>query len=128
MRFIILLALLVSCGRGPAGKSGLNGKDGGSCRVESVSNGARIICDDGSQSVILNGEDGVSEVFNIIDPCGDDVSEFDEILLKTNSGIIAYLEDRGRRILVKLSPGNYVTGDRQLCQFRVNSDDSITEL
>jgi hypothetical protein len=161
MKLFLTMLLVVSCGRGPAGKTGKsglngadgkNGVDGSSCHVEFVVNGARIFCDDGSQSVVYNGQDGAdgangtdgidgvdgvdgrdgvdgySPVLAIIDPCGDKPGKYDEILLKTDSGIIAYLENRGKRFLANLSPGTYVTTDEQACNFKVNADNTITEL
>lgn len=146
MKLFLIMLLLVSCGRGPAGKAGkngLNGADGSSCHVEPLENGARLFCDDGSQSVVYNGEDGsqgengvdgtdgqngISPVLSIIDPCGDKPGKYDEVLLKTDSGLIAYFENNGKKFLASLPPGTYATTDEQACNFRVNADNTITEL
>jgi hypothetical protein len=155
MRLLLIMLFVVSCGRGDkgrtgnSGRNGVDGKDGSSCHVESLENGARLYCDDGSQSVVYNGEDGsqgeqgvqgetgvdgvdgqngISPVLAIIDPCGDKPGKYDEVLLKTDSGLISYFESNGKKFLARLSPGTYVTTDDQACNFRVNVDNTITEL
>lgn len=176
---ISALLILTSCGArrsgwvGPAGKdgtngingvNGTNGIDGKSCHVETLGNGARIYCDDGSQSVVLNGEEGlqgatgssghdgidgidgtngtnghdgqngtngtngISPVLTIVDPCGDNPSQFDEVLIKTDSGYLAYFEEGSKRYLAKLSVGSYRTTDSQSCNFTVNANGTITDL
>lgn len=50
--------------QGLAGRNGINGedgsdgKDGSSCSVQSITNGARITCTDGTQASITNGSNG----------------------------------------------------------------------
>ncbi|MDH5597130.1 MAG: hypothetical protein OEY44_03425 [Candidatus Peregrinibacteria bacterium] len=39
-----------------------DGADGGSCRVEEVSEGALVTCDDGSEALVPNGTDGANGV------------------------------------------------------------------
>jgi hypothetical protein len=151
---IFSLLTLVSCGcqdggtgaKGKDGTNGVNGKDGSSCHVNSVSNGAIITCDDGTQSIVMNGEkgdkgdigsvgetgekgdngtNGISPVLETIDPCGNGTG-FDEVIIKTSSGFIAYFEDGSKRFLAKLDVGSYRTTDQQACRFSVNVDGSIT--
>jgi hypothetical protein len=137
---IFSLLTLVSCGArregktgasGKDGTNGVNGKDGSSCHVNSVSNGAIITCDDGTQSIVMNGEkgdngtNGISPVLETIDPCGNGTG-FDEVIIKTSSGFIAYFEDGSKRFLAKLDVGSYRTTDQQACRFSVNVDGSIT--
>ena len=60
------------------------------------------------------------QITELIDPCGDDVNEFDEILLVLGDGsIVAYMEDGGTRFLSTLQDGNYRTTDEQECNFSV---------
>lgn len=64
--------------------------------------------------------DGIGHsVTEIIDPCGDDVGEFDEVLLKMSNGdILAYFEQGNKRFLSTLPDnGNFITTDKQGCQF-----------
>jgi len=59
-------------------------------------------------------------VSEMIDPCGDNPNEFDEILLIMSDGsIIAYFEQGSKRFLGELPDGNYRTTDRQACNFSV---------
>lgn len=143
---IFTLLTLVSCGArregktgasGKDGTNGINGKDGSSCHVNSVSNGAIITCDDGSQSIVLNGDkggvgdkgdtgtNGISPILETIDPCGNGTG-FDEILIKTDIGYISYFEDGNKRFLAKLDAGNYRTTDQQACRFSINVNGAIT--
>jgi hypothetical protein len=143
---IFSLLTLVSCGAmregktgasGKDGTNGVNGKDGSSCHVNSVSNGAIITCDDGTQSIVMNGDkgevgdkgetgtNGISPILETIDPCGNGTG-FDEILIKTNIGYISYFEEGNKRFLAKLDIGSYRTTDQQACRFNVNADGSIT--
>lgn len=143
---IFSLLTLVSCGArregktgasGKDGTNGVNGKDGSSCHVNSVSNGAIITCDDGTQSIVMNGDkgdvgdkgetgtNGISPILETIDPCGNGTG-FDEILIKTNIGYISYFEEGNKRFLAKLDIGSYRTTDQQACRFSVNVDGSIT--
>lgn len=63
-----------------------------------------------------------SRIAEIIDPCGDDPANFDEVVLKTASGsFLAYFEQGGRRFLSELPDGNYRTTDRQRCRFSIDN-------
>lgn len=67
-------------------------------------------------------------IAEIIDPCGDNVGYFDEVLLKLNDNtILAYFEHGNRKGLSVLSNGNYETQDDQKCEFNVNNG-NITEI
>lgn len=45
---------------GKDGSNGVDGKDGESCKVEAVSNGSIITCPNGSNTLVINGKDGVN--------------------------------------------------------------------
>lgn len=81
----------------------------------------------GLQSAISDLEDaqqrGVAEV---IDPCGDNVGQFDEVIIKLHDGtFIAYFESGGKRFLSVLDDGSYRTTDRQRCSFRISNGELI---
>lgn len=121
---------LLGCGKDVDHNTYVQGK----CVTQTVSNGALITCTDGSQSLILNGTDGVDGVdapvsgtiTEVIDPCGDGPG-FDEVILRLGvDQLVAYFEQGGDRFLSILTPGNYSTTDSQSCPFTVNSDFSVT--
>lgn len=59
-------------------------------------------------------------VTKLIDVCGDDLNNFDEVILKTTDGrYIAYFEDGGKRFLTEITEGDYTTTDRQRCDFSI---------
>lgn len=58
------------------------------------------------------------QVTSIIDPCGDGPG-YDEVILQTSSGYLAYFETSGKRYLALLPNGSYVTTDQQACQFSI---------
>lgn len=59
-------------------------------------------------------------VKELIDPCGDNPSKFDEKLLVLSDGtIIAYFEHGNRRGLTDLVDGNYITTDSDRCHFSI---------
>lgn len=61
-------------------------------------------------------------VTQIIDPCGDNAGQFDEVLLVMSNGdIIGYFEQGSKRFLSVLPNGNYRTTDTQACNFTVNN-------
>jgi len=95
---------------GTNGKDGASGKDG-----QDGSDGQ-----DGADG--LDGSDGIVD---IVDPCGDDPSEVDEVLIRTSTDkVVAWYLDLG---LAVLEPGTYQTTDDQSCVFTVNSDKTITD-
>lgn len=47
---------------GPEGVKGLTGLNGGNCTVATTTNGASVVCPDGSTAIILNGIDGINGV------------------------------------------------------------------
>lgn len=53
------------------------------------------------------------QIYGFIDPCGPSTT-FDEILLDTNYGVVAYYKNLG---LVVLEDGAYATTDNQKCNF-----------
>ncbi len=60
-----------------------------------------------------------NRVVDYIDPCGDNVGQFDEILLVMSDGsIVAYFETGGNRFLSILPEnGRFTTTDSQRCSF-----------
>lgn len=140
MLFVWALLALTSCG---GDETRFVTNDPG-CVVEKVPEGTRVTC--GDDSVIIedgengdpgtpgedgsdgvpgdDGKDGDDGIVSIIDPCGDDPGNQDEILIVTTDGdILAWYKDLG---LVILEPGNYVTTDDQACNFTVGSDLSVS--
>jgi len=96
------------------------GPAGGSCTVASVIGGALISCEDGSSELITDGQNAILE---IIDPCGDNPGQFDEVLFRLSSGeVVAYFEQGSKRFLTVLNPGNYRTTDTQNCNFTITED------
>jgi len=61
---------------------------------------------------------GYTHIYAIINPCGDNPG-FDEILLKTSQGLLAYFEQGSNRFLSVLPDGNYQTTDQHRCKFSV---------
>jgi len=67
-------------------------------------------------------------VTELLDPCGNHPSNFDEILLRTSSGdIIAYFESGGNRFLSVLPQGSYGTTDGTNCSFSIDSQKRLCD-
>jgi hypothetical protein len=66
-------------------------------------------------------EDAGMAVNELIDPCGDAVGQFDEVLIRLSSGqIVAFFEGTNNtRFLSVLGDGQYQTSDEQKCRFDV---------
>lgn len=61
-----------------------------------------------------------NNIVNIIDPCGDMVGHFDEIILELQDGtFLAYFEQGSHRFLSVLPDGIYQTTDKQKCTFQI---------
>lgn len=112
------------------GKDGSNGQDGMSCKVTEVKDvGALVECGEGEErtsAMIYNGQNGrngISQVIEYIDPCGDN-GRFDEIILKMADGtLIAHYAGGGNtQFLTIIGPGNYQTTDGYKCNFSVTND------
>ena len=60
-------------------------------------------------------------VVGVVDPCGDNVNQFDEVLFKMSSGkFIAYFEQGNNRFMTVLSENtNYRTTDVEACNFKI---------
>jgi hypothetical protein len=66
-------------------------------------------------------------VTSMINPCGDEVGYFDEVILKTANGkYIAYFEDGGRRFLTEIGAGNFTTTDHERCNFSISNTGVLT--
>jgi hypothetical protein len=157
---LILISLfVVACGTegiisygypvvGPTGAKGDKGDPGENCTVQQAVNGALILCPDGSNVLVLNGEKGEKgdqgnkgdngedgqdaspssySIVAVIDPCGDSPNEFDEVIIRlADNSLIAYFEDGGKRFLASIPAGSYQTTDRQKCNFTVNANMTVT--
>jgi hypothetical protein len=70
------------------------------------------------QVKILN--DAGMTVVEVINPCGDQVGQYDEVLLKLSSGqVVAFFEQGTKRFLAILDNGTYRTTDQQSCVFKI---------
>lgn len=112
------------------GTNGIDGQDGSSCSVQPDPMGALISCTDGSQVVLLNGENGEDApptpytVTEMIDPCLDTPGP-DEVLLRLHNGtIIAWYTGLGLSVI---GPGNWTTTDSSACQFTVHPNGDVTD-
>jgi hypothetical protein len=89
-----------------------------------VVDGALIVCEDGTETFISDGNDGEDGVLSITDPCGDDPNHPDEVLLSLNDGsVIVWYKNVGLSVL---TVGNYTTTDHQKCNFTINEDGVIS--
>lgn len=52
---VVALIALTGCSKPKDGSNGINGAN---CRVESIPNGAIILCPDGTSKIVSNGQDG----------------------------------------------------------------------
>lgn len=107
------------------GDPGKDGKDGESCSLEQVTNGVLVKCPTGNAVVYngIDGRDGTDSVLEIIDPCGNQENQFDEIILRLSDGsLLCYFQSGDQRFLSLIGPGNYITTDNQSCYFTVNED------
>ncbi len=57
----------------------------------------------------------------IIDPCGDGPG-FDEVILKTSAGYMAYFESGSNRFLALIPAGSYRTTDASACPFTISTN------
>jgi len=95
------------------------------CTVAQEQDLTVISCPDGTKTAFFDGNAMVtpSPLIEIVDPCGDDEGRMDEVLLVFDDGtILAWLKRTG---LIVLTPGNYVTTDKQLCFFEITTDGEI---
>lgn len=108
--------------------------NGQSCSVQQASNGAIVTCGS-SSAVILNGKDAAPStsigIASYVYPCGKNEFANDEIFLRLTDGNLLGLYDGGPNLdrLALLSPGNYVTSDRdgcKKCYFTITNDLKIT--
>lgn len=101
------------------------------CHVEKVDNTTFVTCPDGSSSEIKDGAvgpqgnpgvNGNNAILEVIDPCGDNPHQIDEVILKANGILLTYIESNKYRFLGVLTPGTYITKDKQLCKYIVTED------
>lgn len=104
--------------------------NGQSCSVQQASNGAIVTCG-ASSAVILNGKDAAPStsigIASYVYPCGKNEFANDEIFLRLTDGNLLGLYDGGPNLdrLALLSPGGYVTTDRdgcKKCYFTITND------
>ena len=137
---IAVTLLILSLASGCSGVRGYTGKDGASCTVEQLANGAAITCEDGSTSLILNGAQGAIgmsgpigpqgnpgvsppagnyDVVGLVDPCGDGPGA-DEVLLRLRDGrLLAHYSSGSYEFLALIGTGLWRTTDQQSCYFNV---------
>jgi hypothetical protein len=73
-----------------------------------------------NQQVKILNEAGMT-VTEVINPCGDQVGQYDEVLIKLSSGqVVAFFEHGDKRFLSILDNGTYRTTDQQGCLFNIN--------
>ena len=109
---------------GVAGRDGTDGNDGND--GNDGSDGVDGVAGRDGRDGIDAGTYGISE---IIDPCGDDPDNLDEVILKLATGqLLIYFEDKGAKFLTLLTPGTYKTTDKQKCSFTVTADYEIEEI
>jgi hypothetical protein len=129
-KLFLSIMVLFTIGCAEDGKDGRNGVDGRNCIVTQLTNGAEIQCG-GSNAIVLNGTDGIVPnnnygIAELIDPCGDGPG-FDEVILRLNNGILlAHYSSGGYEFLTIVSQGNYVTTDKQKCNFHVDYNGNIS--
>lgn len=132
---------------GAPGRDGTDGHDGVGCSVQSVApgivapnGGALITCGD-TNTLVLNGIDGMDgqdgedasptaySITELVDPCGDALNIYDEVLLKMGNGmLVASFSDNQNGKNTRLSvvvPGTYQTTDGSNCIFTVQNDNSV---
>jgi len=81
---------------------------------------AQLIADLAILQAKVQGLENNLQVFSVQDPCGNGPG-FDEVVLSTNIGLIAFFESGSNRFLTVLSNGTYQTTDAQHCVFMVNN-------
>lgn len=103
-----------------------NGLAGQECVLEQLFNGVKITCGQ-SIAVVYNGTSAYS-VVDIIDVCGDDPGEFDEVILKLQNGkLMAHYSHGNDQFLTILeSDKTYITTDNSSCPFYVDSNNNVT--
>lgn len=66
------------------------------------------------------GPGGTDAFFQIIDPCGDDPDELDQVILQLSTGELLTSFERGHKgFLTLIENGDYTTTDKQECEFNV---------
>jgi hypothetical protein len=135
MTLLSTTILLLACGRAEFTSTQLQQQ------CATVENGGRVSvsCPNGLNYSFtaptngINGVDGVNGVdgmdtqdITVFDPCGDDPSSVDEILLIfPDKSVLAWYKNVG---LVVLTPGvTYQTTDNQRCIFKVDSDGNVND-
>lgn len=150
---LVAAVLVLSACAPKDGKDGGRGRDGSGCSVQQAMNGAIVICTDGTSALITNGvnglngtngtdgtdghdgnnghdglpgmdgRNGVDAIVEVIDPCGNNPNQFDEVILRLHDGsLLAYFEGHGNdRFLSIIGNGSYRTTDAQQCYFTVTN-------
>lgn len=124
--YVLMATFLDACG--PSGAT-FSGKDGQSCTVSQVDEGALIQCPDGTKSLVSNGTNGTNGNTLTAQPfCPTKlgVNGFQESYFTLNNGLYAVYYDGSHTFLVKLRAGNYVTTDGANCSFTINVNNTIT--
>lgn len=140
---------------GQDGAAGENGSNGRSCAVVAEINGAKIVCEDGSEVLITNGtngqngqdgadgqnggdgsngqdgsngSDGQDALIEVINPCGVQGSH-EELLFRFSDDLvyaIYYDAANSRAFFSRLPAGSYVTTDGFSCLFSVDANNQVS--
>ncbi len=117
MIFSLLVLALAGCSKdhyiqGPKGDKGDQGEVG----------------PQGPQGVA--GADGQDAILEIIDPCGDNPSKVDEVLLRLADGSLVGLFAKNHNgnypRLAVITDGKYITTDGTYCAFTVDSEGQVS--
>lgn len=107
-------------------------QSGSSCSVVPTKHGSSVVCTDGTSTNLENGrdgergEDGQDAIIEVINPC-DPQMKHDEVIFRLADGrLFGYFENKGRRYLTLLVPGQYETTDGTTCRFTVEEDGRVT--
>lgn len=93
------------------------------CTTEPTDTGFTVICGT-LEFDVCHGQDG--QGVELIDPCGDNPGEFDEVIIRLpDRTLIAYFLDGEHEFLSVLGPGSYMTTDAQACRFEVDAELNI---
>ena len=90
---------------------------------ETISNDAILTLQNAISDLQAATSQGIAEV---IDPCGDEPGEFDEVIIKLADGsFIAYFQQGSKRFLTSLGEGNFITTDSQRCRFIIANGELV---
>ena len=117
----MVLAIIITILLGGCGSDNDDKRTTETVQGEQGEAGPSIIGATGPQGI--PGKDAEADAVIVIDPCGDDEDSPDEILLRLNdSTLVSFYKHRRSEFLTSVEPGDYVTDDKQECEFTVDED------